>query len=114
MRLCFMGCGLCFHPPLLLRISGSPGAASFSTEMPETRKGTKLGGGALHQASGVPVLLQYYFPESFDRLPEDWGLFDGRKPTVLGTLNVSGLSVLLGSHKKKTPPVEFGACQEAV
>nr|XP_021155577.1 TPR and ankyrin repeat-containing protein 1-like isoform X2 [Columba livia] len=66
--------------------------------------------GALRLASGVPVLLQYYFPESFDRLPEDWSLFDGRKPTVLGTRSVSDLAMLLGSHKKKTPPVEFGAC----
>lgn len=67
--------------------------------------------GALHLASGVPVLLQYYFPESFDLLPEDSGLFDGRKPTVLETRSVSDLAVLLGGHKKKKTPVEFGARQ---
>ncbi|KAL8165574.1 UNVERIFIED_CONTAM: hypothetical protein K2H54_048288 [Gekko kuhli] len=67
--------------------------------------------GILHLASGVVDLLQYYFPESFDRLPRDMGLFDGPKPTVLESCSVSDLAILLRGNKRKTQPIEFGAHQ---
>ncbi|XP_066484289.1 TPR and ankyrin repeat-containing protein 1 isoform X2 [Tiliqua scincoides] len=67
--------------------------------------------GILRLASGVVDLLQYYFPESFDRLPRDSGLFDGPKPTVLESCSVSDLAILLRGNKRKTQPIEFGAHQ---
>uniref|UniRef100_A0A8C0GTY1 Tetratricopeptide repeat and ankyrin repeat containing 1 n=1 Tax=Chelonoidis abingdonii TaxID=106734 RepID=A0A8C0GTY1_CHEAB len=67
--------------------------------------------GILHLASGVVDLLQYYFPESFDRLPRDTGLFDGPKPTVLESCSVSDLAILLRGNKRKSQPIEFGAHQ---
>ncbi|XP_074844286.1 TPR and ankyrin repeat-containing protein 1 isoform X2 [Carettochelys insculpta] len=67
--------------------------------------------GILHLASGVVDLLQNYFPESFDRLPRDSGLFDGPKPTVLESCSVSDLAILLRGNKRKTQPIEFGAHQ---
>ncbi|XP_072009320.1 TPR and ankyrin repeat-containing protein 1 [Engystomops pustulosus] len=67
--------------------------------------------GILHLASGVVDLLQYFFPESFDRLPRDCGLFDGPKPTVLESCCVSDLAMLLRGNKRKTQPIEFGAHQ---
>ncbi|XP_056376348.1 TPR and ankyrin repeat-containing protein 1 isoform X3 [Hyla sarda] len=67
--------------------------------------------GILHLASGVVDLLQYFFPESFDRLPRDSGLFDGPKPTVLDSCCVSDLAILLRGNKRKTQPIEFGAHQ---
>ncbi|KFQ17189.1 TPR and ankyrin repeat-containing protein 1, partial [Merops nubicus] len=67
--------------------------------------------GILRLASGVVDLLQHYFPESFDRLPKDCGLFDGPKPTVLESCSVSDLAILLRGNKRKTQPVEFGAHQ---
>ncbi|XP_061443726.1 TPR and ankyrin repeat-containing protein 1 isoform X2 [Rhineura floridana] len=67
--------------------------------------------GILYLASGVVDLLQYYFPESFDRLPRDSGLFDGPKPTVLNSCSVSDLAILLRGNKRKTQPIEFGAHQ---
>ncbi|XP_053119813.1 TPR and ankyrin repeat-containing protein 1 isoform X2 [Hemicordylus capensis] len=67
--------------------------------------------GILHLASGVVDLLQYYFPESFDRLPRDSGLFDGPKPTVLESCSISDLAILLRGNKRKTQPIEFGAHQ---
>ncbi|XP_038623591.1 TPR and ankyrin repeat-containing protein 1 [Tachyglossus aculeatus] len=67
--------------------------------------------GILNLASGVVDLLQYYFPESFDRLPRDSGLFDGPKPTVLESCSVSDLAILLRGNKRKTQPIEFGAHQ---
>uniref|UniRef100_A0A8C0ZEZ8 Tetratricopeptide repeat and ankyrin repeat containing 1 n=1 Tax=Cyanistes caeruleus TaxID=156563 RepID=A0A8C0ZEZ8_CYACU len=67
--------------------------------------------GILRLASGVVDLLQHYFPESFDRLPQDRGLFDGPKPTVLESCSVSDLAILLRGNKRKTQPIEFGAHQ---
>ncbi|NXN99379.1 TRNK1 protein, partial [Rhinopomastus cyanomelas] len=67
--------------------------------------------GILRLASGVIDLLQYYFPESFDRLPKDCGLFDGPKPTLLESCSVSDLAILLRGNKRKTQPIEFGAHQ---
>ncbi|XP_071592123.1 TPR and ankyrin repeat-containing protein 1 isoform X1 [Heliangelus exortis] len=67
--------------------------------------------GILCLASGVVDLLQHYFPESFDRLPKDRGLFDGPKPTVLESCSVSDLAILLRGNRRKTQPIEFGAHQ---
>ncbi|XP_048451512.1 TPR and ankyrin repeat-containing protein 1 isoform X2 [Rhincodon typus] len=67
--------------------------------------------GILNLASGVVDLLQYYFPESFDRLPRDSGLFDGPKPSVLESCSVSDLAILLRGNKRKSQPIEFGAHQ---
>ncbi|NXP82534.1 TRNK1 protein, partial [Ramphastos sulfuratus] len=67
--------------------------------------------GILRLASGVVDLLQHYFPESFDRLPKDCGLFDGPKPTLLECCSVSDLAILLRGNKRKTQPIEFGAHQ---
>ncbi|NXY13840.1 TRNK1 protein, partial [Atrichornis clamosus] len=67
--------------------------------------------GILRLASGVVDLLQHYFPESFDRLPQDRGLFDGPKPMVLESCSVSDLAILLRGNKRKTQPIEFGAHQ---
>ncbi|XP_072268229.1 TPR and ankyrin repeat-containing protein 1 [Pyxicephalus adspersus] len=67
--------------------------------------------GILSLASGVVDLLQHFFPESFDRLPRDCGLFDGPKPTVLESCSVSDLAIILRGNKRKTQPIEFGAHQ---
>ncbi|XP_075683080.1 TPR and ankyrin repeat-containing protein 1 [Rhinoderma darwinii] len=67
--------------------------------------------GILYLASAVVDLLQYFFPESFDRLPRDCGLFDGPKPTVLDSCCISDLAILLRGNKRKTQPIEFGAHQ---
>ncbi|XP_053324251.1 TPR and ankyrin repeat-containing protein 1 [Spea bombifrons] len=67
--------------------------------------------GILLLASGIVDLLQYYFPESFDRLPRDCGLFDGPKPTILESCSVSDMAMLLRGNKRKTQPIEFGAHQ---
>ncbi|MBN3300841.1 TRNK1 protein, partial [Amia calva] len=67
--------------------------------------------GILKLASGIVDLLQFFFPESFDRLPRDRGLFDGPKPTVLESCSVSDLAILLRGNKRKSQPIEFGAHQ---
>ncbi|XP_078254047.1 TPR and ankyrin repeat-containing protein 1-like isoform X2 [Rhinoraja longicauda] len=67
--------------------------------------------GILNLASGVVDLLQYYFPESFDRLPRDTSLFGGPKPSLLESCSVSDLAILLRGNKRKSQPIEFGAHQ---
>uniref|UniRef100_A0A8C4TF54 Tetratricopeptide repeat and ankyrin repeat containing 1 n=1 Tax=Erpetoichthys calabaricus TaxID=27687 RepID=A0A8C4TF54_ERPCA len=67
--------------------------------------------GILNMASGVVDLLQHFFPESFDRLPRDCGLFDGPKPTLMESCSVSDLAILLRGNKRKSQPIEFGAHQ---
>ena len=67
--------------------------------------------GILNLASTVTDLLSYFFPESFDKLARDQGLFEGPKPVLLESCSFSDLAVILRGHKRKTSPIEFGAHQ---
>ena len=67
--------------------------------------------GILNLASSVTDLLLHFFPESFDRLDRDQGLFHGPKPVILESYNFSDLAIILRGHKRKTSPIEFGAHQ---
>ena len=67
--------------------------------------------GILNLASSVTDLLSYFFPESFDKLARDQGLFEGPKPVLLESCSFSDLAVILRGHKRKTSPIEFGAHQ---
>ena len=67
--------------------------------------------GILNLASSVTDLLSYFFPESFDKLARDQGLFEGPKPILLESCSFSDLAVILRGHKRKTSPIEFGAHQ---
>ena len=67
--------------------------------------------GILNLASTVTDLLSYFFPESFDKLARDQGLFEGPKPVLLESCSFSDLAMILRGHKRKTLPIEFGAHQ---
>ena len=67
--------------------------------------------GILNLASTVTDLLSYFFPESFDKLARDQGLFEGPKPVLLESCSFSDLAAILRGHKRKTVPIEFGAHQ---
>ena len=67
--------------------------------------------GILNLASSVTDLLSHFFPESFDKLARDQGLFEGPKPVLLKSCSFSDLAVILRGHKRKTSPIEFGAHQ---
>ncbi|XP_028397252.1 LOW QUALITY PROTEIN: TPR and ankyrin repeat-containing protein 1-like [Dendronephthya gigantea] len=67
--------------------------------------------GILNLASSVTDLLSHFFPESFDRMARDQGLFDGPKPVLLESCSFSDLADILRGHKRKTSPIEFGAHQ---
>ena len=67
--------------------------------------------GILNLASGVVDLLDHFFPESFDRMEKDVGIFDGPKPVILETNDFADLAILLRGARRKTSTIEFGAHQ---
>ena len=67
--------------------------------------------GILPLASAIQDLLVEFFPESFDRLEKDQGMFDGPLPVVLESGSAADLAVLLSGNKCKTSHIEFGAHQ---
>ena len=67
--------------------------------------------GILQLATSAIELLKEYFPCSFDRLPEDCGMFPGPQPVFLQSCQVSDLALLLQSNKRVSSSIEFGAHQ---
>lgn len=67
--------------------------------------------GILKLASSIVRLMGHFFPESFDRLEDDIGLFDGPKPVILETSDFAELALMLRGARRKTSPIEFGAHQ---
>lgn len=67
--------------------------------------------GILSLASSILDLMIRFFPESFDRLNKDQGLFPGPSPVLLESCSFSDLAVMLKGHKRKTSHIEFGAHQ---
>ena len=67
--------------------------------------------GILHLASSVVDLLLHYFPESFDKLKKDEGLFDGPRPVIIESGSPSDLALLLQGNHRESSRKEFGAHQ---
>lgn len=67
--------------------------------------------GILKLATSIIDVLMEYFPSSFDRLPEDSGMFPGPNPIFLESCEVSDLAVLLQTNKRSSSSIEFGAHQ---
>lgn len=67
--------------------------------------------GVLKLAASVIGLMKAFFPESFDCLPGDEGMFPGPSPIVLDSCNVSDLALVLRTNKRESSTIEFGAHQ---
>ena len=67
--------------------------------------------GILALAFIIVDLMLRFFPNSFDRLEKDCGLFDGPKPVLLESCSVSDLALLLRGSQRQTSQIEFGAHQ---
>ena len=67
--------------------------------------------GVLRLAASVIEVLQKFFPNSFDRLPGDKGMFPGPIPTLLDSCNFSDLALVLRGNKRESSAIEFGAHQ---
>ena len=71
----------------------------------------RLHRGILQLASVIVQILQILFPDSFDHLQSDVGLFPGPKPVILDTQDSKELAMLLQDNRRETSAVEFGAHQ---
>lgn len=67
--------------------------------------------GILRLAAAVVELLYYFFRDSLDRLPPDFGLFPGPKPVAMIVESVEDLVLMLDGSKRETSRIEFGAHQ---
>ena len=67
--------------------------------------------GVLQLAASVIDLMKNFFPNSFDYLPGDEGMFPGPIPVVLDSCNVSDLALVLRTNKRESSTIEFGAHQ---
>ena len=67
--------------------------------------------GILRLAASIIDLMKLFFPNSFDRLPGDEGMFPGPTPVVLDACHVSDLALVLRSNKRESSTIEFGAHQ---
>ncbi|KAI8776906.1 TPR and ankyrin repeat-containing protein 1, partial [Biomphalaria glabrata] len=67
--------------------------------------------GILSLASSVLDILIEFFPESFDPLKKDQGMFAGPKPVVIESCSPGDLALLLTGNRRKTSHIEFGAHQ---
>ena len=67
--------------------------------------------GILRLASSVVDLLINFFPDSFDRLQPDLGLFDGPRPVLIESCDPVDLAAMLFDHHRETSQIEFGAHQ---
>ena len=67
--------------------------------------------GILRLASSVVDLLLHYFPNSFDRLQKDEGLFEGPNPVLLEACSPTDLALILQGNQRQSSRIEFGAHQ---
>ena len=67
--------------------------------------------GILRLASSVVDLLLHYFPDSFDKLERDQGLFEGPKPVLLDSCSFGDLAMILRGNRRQSSRIEFGAHQ---
>ena len=67
--------------------------------------------GILRLASSVVDLLLTYFPDSFDRLQKDEGLFEGPRPVLLESCSPTDLAMILQGNQRQSSRIEFGAHQ---
>nr|KAG5695001.1 hypothetical protein BaRGS_024184 [Batillaria attramentaria] len=94
-----------------LKARGKTGMLEVPKQVYQLTHNYRSHAGILSLASAVLDLLVEFFPESFDRLEKDQGLFDGPQPVVLESGSPADLAILLSGNKRKTSHIEFGAHQ---
>ncbi|KAG1683154.1 TPR and ankyrin repeat-containing protein 1 [Nymphon striatum] len=67
--------------------------------------------GILKLASSVLDILSHFFPESFDKMDPDQGLFNGPKPYIIEAVKMDDLLKFLSGNQKEISQIEFGANQ---
>ncbi|KAL3888661.1 hypothetical protein ACJMK2_001026 [Sinanodonta woodiana] len=102
---------LFFHARQSMQAMGKTGAVEVPKQVYQLTHNYRSHAGILSLASSVLDLLVEFFPESFDRLRKDQGLFNGPQPMLLESCSFSDLAVLLRGNRRKTSHIEFGAHQ---
>ncbi|KAK3609568.1 hypothetical protein CHS0354_019581 [Potamilus streckersoni] len=102
---------LFFHARQSMQAMGKTGAVEVPKQVYQLTHNYRSHAGILSLASSVLDLLVAFFPESFDRLKKDQGLFNGPQPILLESCSFSDLAVLLRGNRRKTSHIEFGAHQ---
>lgn len=70
--------------------------------------------GVLQLAASVVELLYRFFSDSLDRLPPDFGLFQGPKPILMKAGSIEDLVLMLVGSERDTSRIEFGAHQVVI
>jgi hypothetical protein len=67
--------------------------------------------GILKLAGSVIDLIDEFFRDSIDHLPDDEGMFPGPMPVFLDSCEEADLSLLMSANKRECSAIEFGAHQ---
>ncbi|XP_071113489.1 TPR and ankyrin repeat-containing protein 1-like isoform X1 [Haliotis cracherodii] len=102
---------LFFYARKSLHARGQFGSVNVPKQIYQLTHNYRSHAGILSLASSVLDLMVEFFPESFDRLQKDQGLFNGPPPILLESCSVGDLAILLQGNKRKTSHIEFGAHQ---
>ncbi|OPL21743.1 hypothetical protein AM593_00808, partial [Mytilus galloprovincialis] len=95
---------LFFYASHSLQAMGKTSGVAIPKQVYQLTHNYRSHAGILSLASSILDVMVEFFPESFDRLNKDQGLFHGPQP-------VFDLALLLRGNKRKTSHIEFGAHQ---
>ncbi|WAR27587.1 TRNK1-like protein, partial [Mya arenaria] len=90
---------------------GNTSAVEVPTQVYQLNTNYRSHAGILSLATSILELMAEFFPESFDRLQPDQGLFSGPQPILLESCSFGDLAVLLRGNRRKTSDIQFGANQ---
>ena len=92
-------------------------SSSIPVKVPEVSKlsiNFRSHTGVLQLASSVIDLMKKFFPESFDFLPEDKGMFPGPTPVIFESCEACNLAEVLKTYKRSSSTIDFGAHQAII
>ncbi|XP_063448737.1 TPR and ankyrin repeat-containing protein 1-like isoform X2 [Mytilus trossulus] len=102
---------LFFYASHSLQAMGKTSGVAIPKQVYQLTHNYRSHAGILSLASSILDVMVEFFPESFDRLNKDQGLFHGPQPVLLESCSFSDLALLLRGNKRKTSHIEFGAHQ---
>ncbi|XP_045164107.2 TPR and ankyrin repeat-containing protein 1-like [Mercenaria mercenaria] len=102
---------LFYHAKQSMQAMGKTSAVEVPKQVYQLTHNYRSHAGILSLATSVLELMVEFFPESFDRMNPDQGLFHGPQPILLESCSFGDLAVLLRGNRRKTSHIEFGAHQ---
>ncbi|XP_052214395.1 TPR and ankyrin repeat-containing protein 1-like isoform X2 [Dreissena polymorpha] len=102
---------LFYHAKQSMQAMGKTSAVEVPKQVYQLTHNYRSHAGILSLATSILELMVEFFPDSFDRLRPDQGLFNGPRPILLESCSFGDLAVLLRGNRRKTSHIEFGAHQ---